>query len=284
MTEFLFEPVSPLQFSKESLDIAMEFIEYGQPICVAPMAMASGTAPITLAGTIAQENAEILAGMAIVQAFSPGLPMMYGGIPHIMDPRTMTCSFGSPEQGIMAIAMAQLGHYYGFPVYINVNLTDSNKLDIQAGYEKMGTLLAGILAGADLFGHAGIVGADQGGSLIWLLADNEAMNYARRFLSGVAIDKDHLAEEVIDDVGPGGNFLAEHHTIQHLRNELWLPGKLWSRQPFDVWSKTSENMEKRLTSEVEEILKTHRPPELDPLLAQELDAICQAAYRELVNN
>lgn len=281
MTEFLLEPISPLKLPGTALDIAMEFIEYGQPICVAPMAMASGTAPATLAGTLAQQNAEILAGIAIVHAFSPGHPIMYGGIPHIMDPRSSICSFGSPEQGLMAVAMSQMGHFYGLPVYINVNLTDSKSLDIQAGMEKMGSLVLGILSGADLFGHAGIVGTDHGCSLTGLMVDNEAMDFAKRIARGFSIDEEHLAEAVIHVVGPGGNFLSERHTVKHFRQELWMPGSCWTREPFDVWAESGRNMEQRLISKMDEIIKTYDPVELDPMLEKEIDSICQAAISEL---
>ena len=154
MVETFLEPISPLRFPETGLDVMIPFIERGQPVSVGPMVMASGTGPATLAGTLAQENAEILAGIAIVQAFAPGHPMMYGGIPHVMDPRTSTCSFGSPEQGLMALAMAQIGQAYGFPVYVNVNLTDAKRLDVQAGLEKAASLVLAILGGADQFGHA----------------------------------------------------------------------------------------------------------------------------------
>ena len=100
------------------------------------MAMASGTAPGTLAGTLAQENAEILAGVVVTQLLGPGTPILYGGIPHIMDPRTSICSFGSPEQALMAVAMVQLGRFYGFPVYINVGLTDAKALGRPGGHRK----------------------------------------------------------------------------------------------------------------------------------------------------
>ena len=182
MTEFLLEPISPLQLPGKEGDILQEFLAVGQPVSIGPMAMASGSAPATLAGTLAQENAEILAGLVAVQAAAPGTPVLYGGIPHILDPRTSICSFGSPEQGLMALALTEIGKWYGFPVYVNVNLTDSKRLDAQTGMEKIGSLMQGMLAGADLFGHAGIVGADHGGSLTWLAADDEAVTFARRIL------------------------------------------------------------------------------------------------------
>ena len=92
--------------------------------------------------------------------------------------------FGSPEQALMAVAMVQMGKFYGLPVYINVGLTDAKLLDAQAGTEKAATLVLGALAGADMFGHAGICGTDHAGSLAWLMADNEIMAYVKRITRG----------------------------------------------------------------------------------------------------
>jgi trimethylamine--corrinoid protein Co-methyltransferase len=236
MIETFLEPISPLRFPETGLDVMIPFIERGQPVSVGPMAMASGTGPATLAGTLAQENAEILAGVTIVQAFAPGHPMMYGGIPHILDPRTSTCSFGSPEQGLMALAMAEIGHAYGFPVYVNVNLTDAKRLDVQAGLEKAASLVLAILGDVDQFGHGGIVGADHGAGLDWLVVDDEAIAFARRIARGFTVDDETLAYDVIASVGSAGNFLAEDHTVLHFRRELFTPSVRWTREPFDPGS------------------------------------------------
>ena len=278
MTEGFLTPISPLQFPEDGLTVLREFIQAGQPVCIASMPMASGTAPITLAGTLALANAELLAGVVITQLLRAGTPVLYGGIPHILDPRTSLCSFGAPEQAIMAVAMTQLGHHYGFPVYINVGLTDSKTLDIQAGIEKGATLALGAMAGADLFGHAGIRGADHGASLVWLCADNELMAYVKRIRRGVEINPETLATDIIRNVQPGGNFLAEEHTVKHLRQELWLSGASWNRQAFGVWeSEGRMAMADRLKSEVKRLLKSHQPPPIAPDLTHALDEIVSHA-------
>jgi trimethylamine---corrinoid protein Co-methyltransferase len=283
-TEMLLEPISPLQLPGKELDILQEFIAAGQPISIGPMAMASGTAPATLAGTLAQENAEILAGLIVVQSLAPGTPVLYGSIPHLMDPRTSICSFGSPEQGLMALALTEIGKSYGFPVYVNVNLTDSKLQDAQSGMEKIGSLLLGMMASADLFGHAGIVGTDHGGSLSWLVLDNEAVNYAQRVSRGFKVDEEHLAEDVISSVGPGGNFLSEPHTVRHYRKEFWLPNPIWTRDSYDTWNQAeARSFEDRAIALVDEILAHHEPPPLGAALEREIDRIVQAAYRELVD-
>lgn len=282
MTEAFIEPISPLQLPADGLDMLTEFIRAGQPVSVGPMAMTSGTAPATLAGTLAQENAEILAGVVVTQLLGPGTPMKYGGIPHILDPRTSICSFGSPEQALMAVAMVQMGRFYHLPVYINVGLTDSKTLDAQAGLEKAATLVLGALAGADMFGHAGICGTDHAGSLAWLLADNELMAYVKRIACGFDVNPDTLAAKVIDAVGPAGNFLAETHTVEHFRHELWSPGSAWTRQSYASWEQAGcASMAERIAGEVNRLVTTHSVPPLDEALQRELERIVACARAEL---
>lgn len=283
MIEAFLEPISPLRLGRDGLDILKEFVKAGQPASFGPMAMASGTAPATLAGTLAQENAEVLAGIVVAQILEPGTPVTYGGIPHIMDQRTSICSFGSPEQGLMAVAMVQMAHFYGFPVYINVGITDSKLLDVQAGLEKGMTMIMGALAGADTFGHAGICGTDHGASLPWLLIDNEMMAYTKRIVRGFDVNDETLAVDVIKSVGPGGTFLAESHTVRHFRQELWFPSPTWTRDTWEGWETDDEgrSMGDRAWEEVQTILSSHESEPIDEELAQEIDSIVDAARRQM---
>jgi trimethylamine---corrinoid protein Co-methyltransferase len=282
MIEAFMEPISPLQLPRDGLDIVREFARAGQPVSIGPMAMTAGTAPGTLAGTLAQENAEILAGILITQLLAPGTPITYGGIPHVMDPRTGICSFGSPEQGLMAAAMVQIARSYGFPVYVNVNLTDAKLPDAQAGAEKAATLLLGVLAGADTFGHCGICGTDHAGSLLWLAFDDELMSYVRRITRGFIVDDEHLATSVVNSVGAAGNFLAEEHTVRHFREAIWTPSPAWTRQPYDLWQNEGEtSFADRLRGRVGDLLATHEVQPLDEALSREIDRIVASATREL---
>lgn len=281
MVEAFLEPISPLQLPKDGLDIVREFAQAGQPVSIGPMAMTAATAPGTLAGTLAQENAEILAGIVITQLLAPGTPITYGGIPHVMDPRTGICSFGSPEQGLMAVAMVQIARSYGFPVYVNVNLTDAKLPDAQAGAEKAATLLMGVLAGADMFGHSGICGTDHAGSLLWLAFDDEVMSYVKRIARGFAVDDEHLATDVVHSVGPAGNFLAEEHTVRHFRDAIWTPSPVWTRQPYDLWqSDGATSFANRLRGRVESLLKSHQAKPLDDAMSREIDRVVEHAGRE----
>jgi trimethylamine--corrinoid protein Co-methyltransferase len=282
MVEAFLEPISPLQLPRDGLDVLIEFVRAGQPVSIGPMAMASGTAPATLAGTLAQENAEILAGIVVTQILAPGTPVTYGGIPHIMDPRTTICSFGSPEQALMAVAMVQMGRFYGFPVYINVGLTDSKVLDVQAGIEKGSTMVLGALAGADTFGHAGICGTDHGAGLAWLAVDDAIMGYVKRIVRGFQVNPETLAADLVKKVAPAGSYLAEEHTVKHFREELWLPGRAWTRETWDLWEAQGRtSMADRILEEVNHILAKHKSEPINEALAQEIDRIVECAKREL---
>ncbi|MDH7486180.1 MAG: trimethylamine methyltransferase family protein [Anaerolineae bacterium] len=277
------EPISPLRFAETGLEILVTCARYGLPLFFAPMVQAAATGPATLAGTLALENAEILAGIVIAQLFGPGCPVCYGGIPHIMDMRTLQISFGSPEQGLMAVAMTQMAHTYGLPVYINVGLSDSKRVDAQSGLERGMTLLMGALAGADTFGHMGILGADQAASLEQLIVDNEMAAYVRRVLRGFAVNEQTIALEVIKRVGIGGNFLADKHTVAHFREELWLPGLFDRRDWQSWWDGGAQSMVERAREKKRRILSQHSPEPIDPALAREIDGIVAAARRELIS-
>ena len=163
------EPISPLQFPFDGIDLLFETSKLKLPVPIGPMAQTGSSAPATLAGTMALQNAEILAGMCITQLICPGTPNCYGGICHAFDMKTTQIIFSGPEQAIFGVAMTQMGKHYGFPVYVNTGMTDSKCLDAQAGLEMGTSLILSAAAGADIMGHMGICGADQGASLDFLV-------------------------------------------------------------------------------------------------------------------
>ncbi len=279
----LLEPISPLSFAFTGVDLLFETGRVPLPVAVGPMAQTGATAPGTLAGTLVQENAEILAGICITQLIKSGTPVCYGGIPHAFDMRTMQMIFAGPEQALMAVAMTQMGRRYGLPVYINVGLTDSKTPDAQAGLECGMTLLCGALSGADIFGHMGISGVDQATSLPMLVLQNEIIAYVERLMRGFAVDRETLAGDIIAEVGPGGYYLALDHTVRHFRNELWFPDLL-DRDFFETWDQggrksTLERAQARLDS----ILSSHRPAPLDENLEAELGRIVLSARKNLTS-
>ena len=275
------EPISPLRFPFNGVDLLYETARLNLPVPIGPMAQMGMSAPATLAGTMAQENAEILAGICITQLIRPGMPVCYGGICHAFDMRTTQMIFAGPEQAIFGVAMTQMGKRYGLPVYINVGLTDAKRPDAQAGLEAGVTLAFGAAAGADIFGHMGISGVDQAASADMLVFQNEVIRYVESVLRNVDFSDDALAVEEVVAVGPGGTFINREHTVEHFRRELWQP-RLLDRRFYEAWRETgAADMEKRCRELRAEICESHRPEPMDEMLAREIDSIVESARREL---
>ena len=275
------EPISPLRFPFNGIDLLYETARLNLPVPIGPMAQMGLSAPGTVAGTLALENAEILAGICITQLIRPGMPVCYGGICHAFDMATTQLIFSGPEQAIFGVAMTQMGKHYGLPVYINVGLTDSKRPDAQAGMEAGTTLMLGAAAGADIFGHMGICGVDQASSLDMLVMQNEIISYVESVMREIDFSDDAFGLDVIEQVGPGGTFIDQMHTAEHFRKELWFP-KLLDRNYYQAWLDAgAEAMEKRCKAIKEDILQNHTPDPLDADVEKTIDGIVAAARRNL---
>lgn len=256
--EAFIEPISPLSFRPEGIDILIEFAKENLPVSFGPMVQAGMSGPINLAGTITQENAEILACIVISQALSPGLPVTYGGIPHIMDMKTSMISFGSPEQGLMAAAITQLARSYGLPVYNNTGMTDSKLQDAQSGLERGMSLMMGVLSGGDILGHMGIVGADNAASFEQLIIDNEMIGYLKRMMKSFEVNEGTISLDDIKDVGIGGNYMKVDKTLTEFKKEIWYP-TIFDRFVWDSWESMGKKSTKDVAIELEvEIVKNHK--------------------------
>lgn len=277
----LLEPISPLRFPFHGIDLLYETARMNLPVPVGPMAQMGLSAPMSLAGTMAQQNAEVLAGICITQLVRPGMPVCYGGICHAFDMGTTQLIFGGPEQAIFGMAMTQLGKWYGLPVYVNSGLTDAKRPDAQAGLEAGITLATSAMAQADIFGHLGIAGVDQAGSLEMLLLQHEIIAYTEAMLREVDFSDEALGLDVLADVQGGGSFIEHEHTLARFRRELWFPDLL-DRNYYQVWlDNGAQSTEDRCRQRVQELLATHEPEPLAPELAQAFDDIVAAAKRAL---
>jgi len=275
----LLEPISPLRFPFNGVDLLFETARLNLPVPIGPMAQMGMSAPCSLAGTMAQENAEILAGICITQLIRPDMPVCYGGICHAFDMRTTQLIFSGPEQAIFGVAMTQLGKFYGLPVYINVGLTDSKRPDAQAGLEAGITLATGAAAGADIFGHMGISGVDQAASLDMLVLQDEVISYVESTLreidfSDAALDLAEIAER-----GPGGTFIDSMHTAERFRRELWFP-TLLDRDFYQAWHDAgAPSTEDRCRLRKLDILRDHRPEPMPEEMSRAVDEIVDGARK-----
>ena len=223
------------------------------------MAMAGLDAPVTLAGTLVMQNAYNLIGNVI--AYLWGVPGSWAGTAHTMDLRSSLCSFGSPNQILLGLAAVQIGNWYGFEVGANVALTDACVPDFQGGFEKGASAMALLLAGGG-YGAQGIVGADQGTSFEQLVIDNEwARALDHVFSSGVEVTEETLGVDVIKRVGILGSFLADDHTVAHMRQTYW-SATVFNQGGWEAWrAEGGKDVYARAHEKVQQILAAHYPPQ-----------------------
>jgi len=281
---FLIDPVSPLQFRKENLEIAAIFAHAGQSIYIGSMVMAGATGPVTVAGTLTVQNAELLASLFLVHALTGRFEYeVYNSGPHSMDPRTMICSFGSANQVLFAIGMAQLARFYGMQRVANVGLTDALRPDFQCGFEKGASAAFSLLAGVQKIGCQGLVGADQGFSFEQLVIDNEWLGFCNYILKGFEVTQETIAAELVETIGKGGNFLSEDHTARNFRKNLYA-SKIFNREAWEAWlNRGAKDVLDQAHQYVEE--KTSRHSAAEPVCTvhqfEELSRIVDCARGEL---
>ncbi len=273
-------PVSPLQHDADSLEAAIRLAEQGVPITVYSLALAGATAPLTLAGTVVQTNAEELAAFAIFQLAAPGCPLIYVGNAGIMDMRTSTYASAGPEEILLNLALTEMGRHYGLPVLSGGLSSDAKELCVQVGSEGASTAYCTILAGADLLTGAGMLDSAQLLYLPKLVLDAELVRQGQRMMAGLALDDEHVMFDVSERVGPGGHFLAAREMRRFLRNgELQVP-RVFVRGSYDGWVAEGKSETQRATEKVDEILATHIPLPLPGGASGRIEEIIAAAAGE----
>jgi trimethylamine--corrinoid protein Co-methyltransferase len=268
--------LTPLGYSGEMLEALMEYARWRQPLLIAAAAMSGSTAPITLAGMLTLQNAELLAGITLAQLISPGTPVIYGSTSTNTDMKTGALAIGSPENALIATAVMQIARYYGLPSRGGGALTDSHSPDARAGYESMQGLLSAVNSGADFVLHAaGILGSFISFSFEKFVIDDEMCGMVRRYRQGISVDSETLAYEVIANVGPGGNFLMERHTLDRCRTEFWQP-TIGDRKGIEAWIAAGRSDEvARARRRWQQLLTEHQDPPLDDTTARQLQVFVE---------
>ncbi len=277
-------PVSPLNFPDREVAAMMEIARAGIPFSPLPCPTAGMTAPITLAGALAQQTAEVLAALVLAQTIRPGNPLVFSGRLAMMEPRSGGSVWGGVEMGLASAGTVQLGRRYNLPVNVYGFSTNSHTLDIQNGFERGLNALIPALAGADELSGIGELEAGITSTYTQMVADDEFAASIRRARRGFRADDDTLAVDVIAEVmGGSRNFLSERHTARHLRSGELLVPYLAERQVRETWEKGGRSgLLERARAESERILGEHRVEPLDESQLKELDLVMAAAYRELV--
>ncbi|NLH28050.1 MAG: trimethylamine methyltransferase [Syntrophomonadaceae bacterium] len=267
--------MSPLKFDDTYTELMLEVARQGIPLATPPCPMAGATGPVTLAGTLVQQNAEALAGIVLTQQVNPGTPVLYSAVPTTVDIRTMDFLFGSVEMGLLNAAISQVAQFYNLPIYSTSGVTDSKIPDVQAGYEKATTALLCALAGSNyVHDCAGLIERGMTVSFAQYVIDNEINGMVMRAVRGIDVNTESLAVDVINKVGPAGNYIAEQHTLKYMRSEFFLP-QVSDRQTYHRWKEQGEKDGWHRANEIaEKILANHKPTpipaEIERQLAEEI--------------
>jgi len=272
------EPISPLQYDDNGLSVLMEYAKGCIPISLYSLSMGGATAPVTVAGQLVVINAEILAGIALIQAVSPGCPVLYGASASVMDMMTGALAMGAPERALVMVGVINLARFYGFPSMPAALNTEASMPGSQAAFEKLVSTLPLVLAGADVIFGGGTFDSANTYCLDQLVIDDEMCGAMLRVAKGFKTGQEELAANVIKEVGIGGQFLSQRHTLKHAKAERWYPSLYKRMKKTETrWSLEAigpNDLAVTAKNKVDEILKIHK--------AEPLSNETQRAIRDIV--
>lgn len=255
---------SPLRVDGPMIQGLTTMVEHGQVVVVTPFTLAGAMGPVTLAGALAQQNAEALAMLAYAQMLSPGTPVVYGSFTSNVDMKSGAPAFGTPEYAKSTIASGQLARRYRLP-YRTSNCTASNIVDAQAAYESQMSLWPAVTGHGNLIFHS--AGWLEGGlvaSFEKLVVDAEQLQMMGEFLQPITTSREDFALDALAEVGPGGHFFAAQHTIQRYEKAFYAP-LVSDWRSYQAWeadgARTATDRAQRI---YKALLASFEPPPLDP--------------------
>ena len=271
------EPSSPLQFSTETVDKIIFCAEHRIPLLAGPAVMLGATGPVTAAGALIVANCEILASLVLSQMANKGAPFIYGGGIPPMDMKTQLCSYAAPEEHLNSAAMVKMACFYHVPSFTTSGCSDAHAFDQEAGMNIGFTLFAHALAGSNLIHDLGYMGAGNATSLESVVLCNEAVGMIKHFLTGIEFNEETLAKDVIEEVGPGGNFFSHEHTFMNFKQSMYFP-ELLNRGNFDQWQAAGgKDFYEKANEKVRDILANHKPAPLKQEVLSKIDEIVASA-------
>jgi trimethylamine--corrinoid protein Co-methyltransferase len=261
---------SPLRLDGPMLQGLMEMARAGQPVVLTPFTLSGAMCPATIAGALAQQNAEALAGIALIQLVAPGCPAMYGGFTSNVDMKSGAPAFGTPEYTRAAMAGGQLARRYNLP-YRSSNACAANAVDAQAAYESEMSIWGAVMGGANMVMHG--AGWMEGGlvaSFEKLVVDAEMLQMMAEFLQPIVVDEDTLGLSAIAEVGPGGHFFGAAHTLARYETAFYAP-ILSDWRNFENWRLAGAKDTAQRANEIwKQLLAEYQPPPLDPAIDEAL--------------
>ena len=263
---------SPLRLDTPMLQGIIEMSARNQIIILTPFTLAGAMAPVTIAGALAQQNAEALAGIAFTQLVRPGAPVVYGGFTSNVDMKTGAPAFGTPEYMKAVLAGGQLCRKYGIP-YRTSNGCAANTVDAQAAYESVFSLWALTQAGGNFIMHA--AGWMEGGltcSFEKFILDCDLLQMVAEFLTPLDVSPAGLGLDAVREVGPGGHYFGTAHTLERFETAFYSP-IISDWRNFETWQEAGSPTAYQKANAIwqKELAAYERPP-MDAAIEEELDA------------
>ncbi|MGC8896032.1 MAG: trimethylamine methyltransferase family protein [Candidatus Bathyarchaeia archaeon] len=275
---------APLQMDGNSMEAALEFSKAGVPVMFFGMPQLGATGPATLAGSMVVNNAEVLGCLVITQLACPGASVVYGAGIAAFDMRTLKRAGGGPEHGLTGAAAGELARYYGMPSIVGGFVSTAKAPGAQACYEKFTSGFPPVLSGCGMIAGIGLLDDCTTLAFEEILIDAEIVRIIFRIAQGIEVSNDTLALNVIRKVGPGGNFLGERHTLEHIRKEHFIP-QLTDRRSFETWLRDgAKDIVKMAREKVKIILQRHQVQPLEVEVQKEIKNIIEIAKKDLVEH
>ncbi len=275
---FLVCPQSPLIIEGQHTDAYLELAGWDIPIAVMPMPLMGGTGPGSMLSITILGNCEVLSMLCLVQAAAPGTPFIYAPAQSMMNPRTGMLSSGALENGLLGSALIEMARYYELPVEGSGGGTDTHAPGIQATLERAMNAMLPMLSWPDLMIGAGLLGGSMIMSLEQLVIDAEMFRMNKQAHRGIGANENTWLDDVIQHVGPGGNFLGEKSTAINMRSGEWLLPRLGVHEPRKSWEASGKkDILEEAREKVETLLSTHTPLPLGDDVEAELDKIQKRA-------
>jgi trimethylamine--corrinoid protein Co-methyltransferase len=277
LTVFSCCPTSPLKWSDVTSRNVVDCARSGVPVEFISMPLAGLVAPVTLVGMLVQHTAETLSGLVISQLAAPGAPVLWGGSPAPFDVRYETTPMGAVETQMLDCAYNEIGKYLGLPTQAYISLSDSKRLDAQAGMESGTGAFMAALAGINNVSGPGMLDFESCQSLEKLVLDNEICGMALRLVDGVEPKEDFPARPVFEELLAEGHLLIADRTRKYLREEHYFPGPVIDRANLARWKEEGGlTLRERAHREAEKLVGEYKPSRLPDGVKRELTRIMEA--------
>lgn len=266
-----FNSISPLTYAADTCDLIILASQYDVPISINSWPQLGSTGPVTIAGAVVIAHVEHLAGLVMVQLGREGARFATAGSTPVFDMKKMITSTGAPERVLGHNILIQLGKLLGIPTGASLG-TDATDISFQSGVERATLFLCAVLFGADRIHGMGWLDNCNITSLELLVLDCEMAESIGQITKDRNFDKEALAISTIEQVGIGGNFLADDHTLRFFKEEVWYP-KLWIRSKEKTLPNEPDQLRVRAQNRIQDLLESHSPPIIDSKTRSALDAL-----------